>query len=332
LYPTIYFQLLGFKDFELDRYLPGINAYDGKWISIDEAYLKSIDATPTSGSETAEKQITATDVSDLAQSFSKTTTEYLLSSDPNKAVLKQKSFVSREKVDNIDAYHYVVSIDKAHTDNYCKALASNIYKSKVAIKFDGDQASRKKSTDSYAQDCISSFENNISSGKDVHLWIDMQYKIIYKIKVIDAKKSNNFVEFGQHYTGGDSFKLFANVKEVAAADPCPACADTSPSSTSINSTLEVNPKNTTTLLTISGEGKSDSSDITTYKFSLNTKPFTGKINTDKPAETIPTANVLKKLGLDTATQDAVRGDSLVLGAKTEAPSTAVNLWQKILKP
>jgi len=284
-YPNIYVQLTGLKTFGIDDYLPGFAAYDGKWIAILSDYLKSLGTVPTA-EETSKKQLTSDDIAELARAASGVTVDYVFSTEPNKAVFEKKSYVGKEKVDNTNAYHYKVGLNKEHVKAYCKAMIDKIYSTDAYKKLPWvDEKNVDKDKEAASKDCDSSY-NGIKADTTYELWVDAKYKLIYKIRIPDATDKETYTDVGQVYKGGDSVSLFAAYH--SGKDKSDG-----------KFTLDTNLKAGTTkgTLTFSGGDLDNKYDI---KVTLDAKPYNGEINTNKPAGAIPVQEVLKQLGIDPA--------------------------------
>lgn len=283
-FPNIYFQLSGIKTLGLDSLMPGISAYDGKWIDVEASYLESL--TPSSSlSQTPAKDrvINSDDIAKLARSVSATTNEYLFTADPKKNVLEEKSFISKEKVDGIDAYHYTATINKAHAKDFCYALNVDLYTSSAYKKLaDADQKAIDDAKLSAKKDCDSSVDSDIKDDKPEEVWVDAKCKLIYKIRAYDTVNKDNYTEVGQNYKGGDSLSLFVNVHDAAAK-------------TDGKFTLDTNLKTNNTKATLTYDGTS--TDKFNLKITFEAKPYKGDVSVTKPAGAIPIQELLQKLGL-----------------------------------
>lgn len=303
-YPNIYVQLNGLKALGIDNYLPGFAAYDGKWIAILSDYLKSLGTAPTAA-ENSKKQLTTDDIAELARAATSVTVDYVFSAEPGKAVFEKKSYVGKEKVDNTNAYHYKVGLNKDHLKAYCKAMINKIYSTNAYKKLPWvDEKTVDKDKQAALKDCDSSY-NDIKTDTTYELWVDAKYKLIYKIRIPDAADKETYTDIGQVYKGGDSVSLFAayhNGKDK----------------TDDKFTLDTNLKTNTTkgTLTFSGGEPDNKYDI---KITLDAKPYNGEINTNKPTGAIPIQDVLKQLGIDPALLFG-RGDAANTAASDTPPA------------
>ncbi len=308
-YPNVYVQLNGLKALGADNYLPGLAAYDGKWIAILSDYLKSLGTVPTA-EETNKKQLTSNDIAELARAATGVTVDYVFSTEPDKAVFEKKSYVGKEKVDNTNAYHYRVGLNKDHVKAYCKAMVEKIYSTNAYKKLPWvDEQNVAKDKEAASKDCDSSY-NDIKADTTYELWVDAKYKLIYKIRIPDATDKETYTDIGQVYKGGDNVSLFAAYHNGT---------DKSDG----KFTLDTNLKTSTTkgTLTFSGGDLDNKYDI---KVTLDAKPYNGEINTNKPAGAIPVQEVLKQLGIDPALLFGTGDAASTAGTDTPSVGTSIS--------
>ncbi len=282
-FPDIYFQIVGLKSLGLDQFVPNVSSYDSKWIQIDSKYLESIGATYLSGTDNNQKEVTSSDVAELARSATNVTTDYLLTTDKDKAVFTQQSFVGKETVDGVKAYHYTVGIDKDHAKAYCTALSnamlsSNAYK-KVAQPKDDELAKAKENA---AKDCQTTVDEDFKATDTFDLWIDSKYKLVYKVRVYDEKDKGIYTDVGQLYKGDDKLSLFAAWHDTKAKSDSKFTVDTD---------LKTNA--TTGTFTAKSTDEGSPYDLTaTIKATLSNKD----VKFTKPSPTVPIQDILTALG------------------------------------
>lgn len=292
LYPDIYFQLTGIKAIggeELEAFVPGISEFDGKWIGIDAEYLKSLgmpleEAQP--GQQNQEESVSAEDISEIARTVTNTTNEYVLTSNPDKALFEQRKYVGKETVDGIKAHHYQVGINKQHAKDFCRALIERVAATKIMKKVPGygEQGTSKEALEQSITSCQTSAEEEIKQDYTFDMWIDTKYKLIYKIRAANPDDKDSYTDIGQIYKGGDELSLF-----VATYD--------GKNQSESKATLETNMKTNQTKanLTFKSTKTDDPFDFT---MTLDAMPFTEEIKIEKPAGTVPIQDVLQRLGID----------------------------------
>lgn len=284
-YPNLYVQFAGLKALGFDAFLPDLVKYDSKWISIDESYLKSIGIKTQDVKNSNDKQLTANDVTEAVKAISSVTQEYLFTSRPDKALLDQRQFVGKEKVDGKSVYHYIVAINKQHAKDYCSAVVDKLVNTQVYKKYSSGDTNAAK--DSLTKDCQQSVDDNIKDTNTFGMWIDAKYKLIYKIRVTDDKDPKIYLDLGQNYSGGDDVSFFLNYHNGS---------DKTDSKLNLATNLKTHASKGTMNLTGSGTSPYE------YKVTLDGKPYTGEIKSEAPAGAVPIQDVLKALGLDSLLQ------------------------------
>lgn len=279
-YPDIFFQLNGIKDLGLDMMLPGISEYDGKWISADAKYIESLTSEYTETEDTKEPEVTAEEIAELARAVSLTTQDYVFTTNPDKAVFKKKEFVGKEQVDNIDAYHYKVTVNTNNAKAYCGALVDTVQATKVYKKFVTDETEVKKDKESAIKECNKTVDDSIKSTDTFDLWIDKKYKLIHKFRVYSKDNKQAYTDIGQTYKGGDELSLF--VKYVDDK-----------SKTTGTFTLDTNIKTNATKALIDVAG-GDGDNAYSVKVTMQAKSLSGDVKIEKPTNTISLEEVIKK--------------------------------------
>jgi len=283
-FPNIYVQLSGLKALGLSDLIPSLDKIDGQWVSIDANYLKSLGYAPSSAQNNATTQLGAADIASLAKTLASVTTEYVLTSNPKKAVIEQKKYVGKETVDGIKTYHYQIGINKVNAKAYCDALITQIYANPAAKKLPGYDA---KTADTDKAKDISDCQQAVSTIKDdttYDMWVDAKYKLIHKIRVTDPSAKDTYTEFGQTYNGGDTVSLFVTYHN-------------GPGKTDGNFVLDLNTKTYVTKATLTATNK-DQGNPSDIKIVLSSQSYNGNIDVTKPASAIPLQDVLQQLGID----------------------------------
>ncbi len=280
-YPTAYIRFKGLSDLGLDAFAPGIGAFENKWITIDEDYFKNLGLED---GDTPKSQASADDYAKLANAAMEVTNEYIFTAAEDKAVFTRKSFVAKEKVDDVSAFHYTVGVQVDHLADYCKALVTKemgmaefkklpLYN---ADTFEEDKKSALKDCDDIKTD------NDNLADETFDMWIDAKYKLVYKIRLTDKDTKDSYVDIGQLYRGGDDVNLFMknHDKDVDASV-----------------VFKTNIKTSLTSLDVNIKGKTSGED---YDVTINlaAKPYTGEVDTKAPDGAIKIQDVLNQLGLN----------------------------------
>ncbi len=284
--PDIYFRLSGFKDLGLDQLVPGVSDYDGQWIAIKGDYLKSIAGsyfTDPSLNSGVSKQPTAKEIAEAVRITSDVAQDYVFTTDADKAVLVQKSFVGKEQADGMTLYHYKAGVNQTHAAAFCTALETKLmdtaaYK-KLAGQTTAEMAEAKKNI---PKDCKTQAGDTEISNQQFDLWIDKAYKLVHKIRIADTHVSNAYTEFGQTYKGGDKLSLFTNFHNGN---------DHTDGTLTIDTDLHAN--STKAVLDMQGTGDSK----WTVKATLNATSSAKPVEVTLPTNAIPVQEVLDKLGM-----------------------------------
>lgn len=280
-YPDFYAQFNGIKALGADALVPGISQYDGKWISVDSNYFASL-GLPVPSPNTEKNNINSGDVSELIRAVSSVSKDYILTSDKDRAVIKQIKFVGKEKTDGISAYHYIAGIDKDHAKDYCKALYEKVATTKIYKNFSGNNQNAVDSSKKADIEACQRDNTNINTNFD--LWIDAKYKLIHKIRIPDESNNQAYTDIGQTYKGGDDISLFVNYHDGKQ-------------SIDVNVTFSTNIKSIDSKGEVSITG-GRGSETYSGKATLEIKPLSGDLNIQKPADSIPLQKILKKYGYD----------------------------------
>lgn len=271
-YPDVYFKFIGLKALGFDQLVPGLAKYEGKWITVDSEYIAS-NTTLKENAQAQTEQLTAAEVAEMAKVVTDVSDEYVFTSDKSKGVLELKQFVSKEKIDGKDTYHYKVALNADNTKAYCRALVEGVLALPSAKRLAGDGAEQLK-TDSL-KDCD---EIDIKeSTQDFDLWIDAKYKLIYKVRIQDPDNSNTYVDIGQNYTGTDDVTGFINYVD-----------GTSKTEMQFSITTNLKSKTTSGKLDVKANGSSPINLLVDIKI----EPYEGNIDVNEPEGSIPIQTVI----------------------------------------
>lgn len=299
-FPNIYVQLSGLKQLGVDQMeatYPGISEYDGKWIAIEEEYLRSLTEQVTGGVQTTEPQqddtkkenpVTSDDIAAFARTLSEAVSEYVLTSDTTKGILEQRSFVGKETVEGVKTYHYKAGINKAHAKEFCKVLTERYSKSELYKKLNNevnlDAQARERNIKSSIENCQKSVDDMKQDTFDA--WVDTKYKLIHKIRVTDPENKDIYTELGQNYQGGDKLALFVKLHNGKEQTDGQVTLDTN------LKTMETKAK-----LTFKSTKKDSAYEISA---TLEAKPMKEEIKVEKPAGAVPIKDIMDRYGIDPA--------------------------------
>lgn len=288
-YPDSYIQLNGLKALGADSLAPGASQYDGKWISVKAKYLESLGLpVPSADKKNNDSQVNAGDISEVIRATSSVAKDYVFTSNKDRALIEQRSFVGKEKVDGITAYHYKAGINKSHGEQFCTAYYDKLAGTSLYKKLNqNDQEKINKSRDNDIKSCKKDDIGSIKDSDTFDIWIGGKYKLIHKIRVTDDKNKGTYWDIGQNYNGGDEISLFSNYHY----------AGDTPADVSVNFTTNIKTVDSKGALSVN-YGKGNDAWQATATFEI--KPLSGELNLEKPADSIPIETILKQYGLDTA--------------------------------
>lgn len=306
-YPDIYFKFTGIKDVSLLSMFPESQAlfgYDGRWISVDNQYLESLakqagDMSLGIGLDPATEDITAGDVSSFTRSMVAVTNEYVFTGDTEKAVIIQKEFVGKEKLDDVGTHHYKATFNKENVTKYCKAVNEAAYDSQLVKKFfksSGDEDITKSKADAIqsCDDAAKEFDDK----QVFDIWIESGRKVIHKVRVYETEykydetnyeaaptkeySKTKYYEFGQTQTDDKTLTLFLEYFDTERKDA------TNRTEASLN--LESN--------IVKASGKyADKKSNYDVSFTLTVKPSEKAVEIKKPTDAVSIQDVLNALGM-----------------------------------
>lgn len=292
-YPSLYLQLSGLRSLgiaDLETRIPGIMDYDGKWISIEDSYLKSLtdqmQGGPTAAPETSETKPetpSVKDVADLTRALSGVTKEYVLTAEPSKAIFERRSFVGKETVDGRKMYRYKVGINKENMKAFCKAAADKVFVSAAFKKTFLNGVSAEAQTqqkDAALKDCDKDFDLK----DELELWVDTRYKLVHKLRITDKDNKQIHYEIGQNYKGGDDVSLFVAVHNGEVKTD---------GKLSLHVNLKTNEVKTDLVFKTDG-----SSGLINFSGDLAVKPLDKNITIEKPADAVPIQSILERYEID----------------------------------
>jgi hypothetical protein len=283
-FPNVYFKYSGLNKLAGNALSPEISVYEGKWIAIESDYLSSVIPEELATNEKNKTETpTAADIAALANALTEVNNKYIFTTNAETAVLKQKSFVGKEKLGDVNTYHYIVGIDKQHAIDYCVAIVDAASKTEMVKKLSGS-ADNKEATESAKKSCRNDVFKDLNESDSFDMWIDSKLKIIHKIRVTDEKDKNSYVDIGQNYKGGDEVSLFIKAYDNKAK---------SEANFTVSSNLKTNNSSGEFVFKSSNPGSEGNLTI-----KLSATPFTGEIKKPDIKDAVQIKEFLKSFGLD----------------------------------
>ncbi len=272
--PNIYFQVTGLSTFGLDAFIPK-DKVENRWFVLDKTFWDQMGTSAESLNLSGQDQLTSDDYAGVIKAIAQITEDRIFTSDQTKSMLKMKSFVGKDKKEN--AYQYKMSLNKANADGFCDEFTSKISETsayKKLIKSKEDQDNTKKE---FLKSCQEAGKN-IQEDETFYMWVDAKYKLIKKIRFTDKGNADSYSEIGQNYKGDDELTMFVNFHDKTG---------------DFNGTINTNVKTNLTKGTLKYKSEGGAVEVDA---NLEAKPFTGDINSTKPANTVPIQQLLEELG------------------------------------
>ena len=278
-FPNMYLQLSGFAPLGFDAILPGISDLDGRWIAIEEPFLKSLNLTLPEGNIN-ENSITSDDTAAFVRTISATSNKYLFSTTPETGIFEMTKFVAKETLeDGMEAYRYEVKINDKNAITYCKDLVENLFESELYKKLPNFNPDSIKVDKNYSlEQCDEAWGGSLKKLTTYDVWLDTKYKLFHKIRIKDADDNKAYTEIGQIYKGGDDISLF--VRDYKNDQPN--------GSLTINTNLNTNTTNAE--LEFSDEGS-------TIVMTMEAKLYDGAIDVSKPLDAVQIEEIFAAFGI-----------------------------------
>jgi hypothetical protein len=295
-----YFKASGVDLLGLEGLIPGINSYNNKWIALEGDYAKSVSqnsgaalaglfiAGPVtagiSKNDSASSAPTREDYAEILSLFSKSSQAYLFTKPGDKSVFINQGYVGKETVDGTKTYHYTLGVNKDNYVAYCKAVGEQI------IQSDSYRRLARSDDDSIAADLEANNAvcderaGSISQNQKIDMWVDSQYKVLYKLRFHESGKDNSYYEVGQKYRGKDNLQIFTNNVDGGA-------------NSNLAATVYVNLKTYTAQIKIDYNSKAGQND-TSFSLIAETKPTNEDVAVDIPAGAVPLQTAVKELKID----------------------------------
>ncbi len=303
--PDIYFKvdglqglgsLLGGGDAQYTSALNGIN---NQWYFIDHSLFDQF----AQGANT-NLQISSDDVSSVLKAVGDASKQYIFTGDTAKMVAIVKQKVGKETQDGRSVYHFKVGLNKNNLSAYIKALCTDLKASKLNKFFGGSSDAVNQ-----ALNC-DSLEKQIQKGDytgNADAWVDLQTKLIHKIRITDKASKDNYLDISQNYVGGQEFPFSLGFHSK----------DSGSTTTGLIKII-LNMK--TNAVGISGNITSSGGDNFGATFNISVSPNSSPVKVEKPAGAKTFIELLGNLGLGDAfggTDSSASPPITVAGRDTE---------------
>lgn len=326
LLPNAYFNISGFKDLGLDGFIPGINKYDGKWVAVEQDFLKQFEENLNAQPEDDATGPSYEEVISVVNDFNSVTQQYVFNADPNYSVLMLEDFIGTEDSEGIKANHYKAKINNENTTKYCVALIDKLAANQTVKKYYGlDGEDYDKQVQEQKDDCVNTDEE-ANNNETFDIWFDKKYKLLHKIRVYadnesfiktlqDQKKQENYydclsnatksdqecqailkepvdieVDLGTEYT--EFGQIYSSKNEILMFANYKK--ENKDDNTNLRLELNVNTDNLAFGGSMALTSKSEYSD-TKMNIKITTEPYSGEVDGTKPSGAIPIQEMLKDL-------------------------------------
>lgn len=218
--PDLYLKVGGVKNL-LSMMSPELAQYSDKWLLVDHTLVNTYkkDLAKLEGGQNKATAPTYAQINDAAVKAESVNKQYLFTTDPNKAVLKDQKFIGKETKAGRTLYHYKVGYNKAHLKAYVKALNNALNSSKLNDWYkaqDPDHKNISKLDESQINKQIDKANPNYKFD----MWVDQKTKLVESLKFNTSDGSS--VVISQDYTGGDVYPFKVEVDGKTNGKPATA--------------------------------------------------------------------------------------------------------------
>jgi hypothetical protein len=200
--PDVYVKASGLKSLSGlagDDYGQMLTELDNKWIGADHTFLDTIESMALKeGAQSTDESLTTDDMTQIYKAVGEVNRQYLLTTDPNKAVLTIAERVGAEEQDGRSVYHFKVGLHKQHTKDYVNALVDRLQTTPLK-KVLGEQ----KLADIIDKQQILKTIDEYKESDTADVYVDKGTKLIRTIRITDKKDNKEYVEIKIPYTGGN---------------------------------------------------------------------------------------------------------------------------------
>lgn len=282
-YPNVYFNVTGLSSLGIDKMLPQLSQYQGKWIVINGSTLNAL-IPGNSQQNTTQQNISSSDSSSFVKSMTKITADYLFTNNKNMAVFQNQNYIGKETINGVNSYHYNVTIDKTNASNYCQAIFTEVYASglwqKLSNQGQGGASLVEKSKNSSIKSCKDSVNNDKNTYE---LWIDSKYHLVNQIRINENGNTQIYTNIGQVVQENDSVQFYIENVNVKSKSDFKATITLSNNSDDITGTVNYSTKGVAPV---------------NASLTLNSKPSNDPVSVSIPTNAIPISDVLAKLGIN----------------------------------
>jgi hypothetical protein len=270
-----------------------LNGLNGQWYFVDHTLFDQF-----AKSANSDLQFSSKDIDEVLKAVGDASKQYVFTTDPQKMAVVVKQNVGKESQDGRNVYHYKVGINKGNLKAYNKALCEKLAPTKLFKLF--GSASGSGDTDLLKQCQDNTDIEKISPNDTADAWVDLNTRLIHKIRLTEKSNKNNYTDIIQNYTGGDEFPFslaFHNQSSVdcgiSVEGSSSSCNKSDVSTGTIN--MKLNMKTNTFNVDAKFATTGSSKDTGTFKLKVVPSNNTPKV--DKPAGAKTIIELLNDLGI-----------------------------------
>lgn len=313
--PNMYFNISGLSTGIAANVAGEFAQYDGQWIAVEQDYLRQFEPFVGSNGDSP-LLLTAEEYSSIAQDVDALLREFVFTDETSKAIVEQVAFINTEGSEGVWANRYRA---KVNIDNFKKLCVASVIRfsentsAQKIMNYDGsDMAEVVKQ---YSEECGNI--QPLEEDDEFDIWIDKNLKILHKVRFSSDLEARNeelrkelsdcladpqqsqfgcshledsiingeqYVEFGQTYTGGDMVNLFTRYTSL-----------TNKESNTLKVDITVNRK------TFDYAGITVMGDLTAndevFRFDMTGKfePYNGIIESARPENSLNVYEILESL-------------------------------------
>jgi hypothetical protein len=281
--PDIYFQVSNAEKL-LSQY--GLQKYSEKWIVIDHTMLDTLAKSAENEKDKTTPEVTAPTYDQVRDAIDKVQTlnkQYLFTTDPQYAVLKDQQFIAKEQIHDRTHYHYKVAYNKDHLKTYVAEVKKALDSSKLNEW--SEKVNHKKLSEQIKFDDQIKEIDKAKSDYKFDLWVDAKTRVVSQLQFTEVKDSSAKITFGQNYTGGDQypFSLSFNSKDDNGH----------PESGTLNMTIDT--KTNKVSFDLTGKIQDATGKSADFSGDFSITPSTKGVKVDAPKDATPINNVIGEL-------------------------------------
>jgi len=210
-YPNLYYKATGMERIGGEKFAPMSQNNSNKWILVDQAYFKSLDAKFRSIDNTSEFG-NLFDYSTTSNDFfinngkvisTKLQGYFFTEGNPN-SVLVYDKFLGKENVDGKNLYHYQIKLSKTNFNSYCKEVVEGTTSQET---YAGNTSNVDDVRNSLMAKCDIWSDNIVDEQQNHDIWVS-KGGIVNKIKINNSlggyseyvlNSSGNKLSIGYNY-------------------------------------------------------------------------------------------------------------------------------------